>query len=60
MLAFLSYQTDDKIVAGHVAKLLGSLGVDTFTAHDDIEVSLEWRRELLRKIAAADLQQLYS
>ena len=32
MLAFLGYQTDEKAVAGHVAKLLGSLGIDTFTA----------------------------
>jgi hypothetical protein len=53
MLAFLSYQTEERIVAGQVAKLLTSLGVDTFTAHDDVEVSLEWRGELLKKIGAA-------
>jgi hypothetical protein len=55
MLAFLSYQTKERTVAGQVAKLLTSLGVDTFTAHDDVEVSLEWRGELLKKIGAADL-----
>src|SRR5579863_2997352 len=55
MLAFLSYQTDEKTVAGQVAALLTSLGVNTFTAHEDIEVSNEWRGELLSKIAAADL-----
>ena len=55
MLAFLSYQTDEKAVAGQVAKLLDSLGIDAFTAHDDIEVSQEWRAELLKQIGAADL-----
>src|SRR5260370_16212377 len=55
MLAFLSYQTEEKAIAGHVARLLNSLGVATFTAHDDIEVSIEWRGELLKKIGAADL-----
>jgi hypothetical protein len=55
VLAFLSYQTDEKTIAGKVASLLGSLGVETFTADDDIEVSFEWRGELLKKIAAADL-----
>jgi hypothetical protein len=55
MLAFVSYQTEERIVAGRVANLLESLGVTPFMAHEDIEISDEWRLELLRQIDNADL-----
>jgi hypothetical protein len=39
MRAFLSYQNEDREVAGWVARLLDSIGVASFMAHEDIIVS---------------------
>lgn len=55
MYAFLSYQTGEKEVAGEVRDLLLSLGIKSFTAHDDIEVSEEWRQKILEELGKADL-----
>ena len=55
MYAFISYQTDDKLVAGKVKDLLEGLGVSTFMAHEDIVVSEEWRLKILEEIGKADL-----
>ena len=55
MLAFMSYQTEDRHMAAAVAKLLMSLGVGCFMAHEHIEVSVQWRDEILRQIGLADL-----
>ena len=43
MYAFVSYQTDDKVVAGKVKAVLEGLGIPAFLAHEDIGVSEEWR-----------------
>jgi len=55
MRAFLSYQNEDREVAGRVAQLLDSIGVVPFMAHEDIDVSEEWRLQLLRELATTDL-----
>lgn len=55
MLAFMSYQTEDRLVAASVAQLLGGLGIQTFMAHEHIEVSVQWRDEILRQLGLADL-----
>src|ERR1700740_414160 len=55
MLAFMSYQTEDRHMATAVAQLLMSLGVGCFMAHEHIEVSVQWRDEILRQIGLADL-----
>ncbi|HEX3876807.1 MAG TPA: toll/interleukin-1 receptor domain-containing protein [Bryobacteraceae bacterium] len=55
MLAFMSYQTEDRAVAAAVAKLLERIGVQAFMAHEHIEVSAQWRDEILRQLAAADI-----
>ena len=55
MRAFLSYQNEDREVAGRIARLLDSIGVASFMAHEDIIVSEEWRLQLLRELAATDL-----
>ncbi|MCP1830711.1 hypothetical protein J2R76_007411 [Bradyrhizobium sp. USDA 4532] len=55
MLAFMSYQTADREIAAGVAQLLGTLGVQSFMAHEHIEVSVEWRDEILRQLGLADL-----
>ncbi len=53
--AFLSYQTGDREVARELKGLLAPSGVDAFLAHEDIEVSYEWRRTLLRELARANI-----
>jgi TIR domain len=55
MLAFMSYQTEERAVAASVAALLETLGVRSFLAHEHIEVSAQWRDEILREIGLADL-----
>ncbi|WP_271528809.1 toll/interleukin-1 receptor domain-containing protein [Bradyrhizobium sp. CCBAU 25338] len=55
MYAFMSYQTEDRFVAANVAGLLETLGIRSFMAHEHIEVSIQWRDEILRQIGLADL-----
>lgn len=55
MRAFLSYQTTDKEVAARVAALLAEFDCTAFMAHEHIEVSEEWRIQILKELEAADL-----
>jgi hypothetical protein len=55
MLAFMSYQTQDRQMAAQVAALLMKFGVKSFMAHEHIEVSVEWRSEILQRLGLADL-----
>lgn len=47
---FLSYHHEDKGLAGKIRNLLVKKGVDVFLAHEDIEVSDEWRAEILKHL----------
>lgn len=53
--AFLSYQTADKDVAGQVKRLLAEADIEAFLAHEDIDVSVEWRLKILEKIGKANI-----
>jgi hypothetical protein len=55
MRAFMSYQTADKEIAARVAAILQEFDCTAFMAHEHIEVSGEWRLEILREIETADL-----
>jgi hypothetical protein len=55
MRAFLSYQTTDKAVAGEVKKILEGLNIESFLAHEDIEVSAEWRLAIIQELMACDI-----
>lgn len=55
MYAFISYQTADKIIAGKIKILLAEVGIPSFMAHEDINVSEEWRLKILEEIGKADL-----
>jgi TIR domain len=55
MHAFLSYQTDERAIAARVSDLLSKFGITSFMAHEHIEVSVEWRIEILRQLGFADL-----
>jgi len=47
---FLSYSHADRNLAGEVAKLLEEKGIDVFLAHEDINISEEWREEILKHL----------
>ena len=53
--AFLSYQTNDKLVAAQIKSLLFRVGIEAFMAHEDIAVSEEWRVKILEEIGKADI-----
>ena len=53
--AFISYQTADRAAAGILKVALARVGILAFLAHEDIEVSEEWRRRILEEIRKADL-----
>jgi hypothetical protein len=51
--AFISYQTADKKIAGEIKEILKAQGIESFLAHEDIDVSDEWRTEILNQIRKA-------
>jgi len=53
--AFLSYQTADKQIAGALKKLLDRLNVQSFLAHEDIDVSAEWRLAIIQELTVTDI-----
>jgi hypothetical protein len=55
MRAFMSYQTDERAVAALVSNLMADIEVTSFMAHEHIEVSAEWRIEILHQLRLADL-----
>lgn len=55
MYAFISYQTADKVAAGQLQLLLGEIGIGSFLAHEDIQVSEEWRLKIMEELGKADL-----
>jgi hypothetical protein len=55
MRAFMSYQTVDKEAAARVARVMTEFDCTAFMAHDHIEVSEEWRLEILTELEVADL-----
>lgn len=55
MHAFISYQTQEKLVAAQVKNILSAASITSFMAHEDINVSEEWRLKILDEIRRADL-----
>ena len=55
MRAFMSYQTADKLVAARIAAFLDKMGCTAFMAHENIEVSEEWRVQILKELGEADI-----
>jgi hypothetical protein len=48
--AFVSYSTIDKVVGGQVKSLLEGHGMDCFLAHEDLEISDEWKLRILDEL----------
>ncbi|MDM8564248.1 toll/interleukin-1 receptor domain-containing protein [Candidatus Halobeggiatoa sp. HSG11] len=55
MHIFISYQTKDKIIASKVKDIFTKVGFTPFMAHEDINVSEEWRVKILQEIGKANI-----
>lgn len=55
MHAFMSYQMQDRVFAANVRDVIAPLGITSFMAHDDLNVSEEWKARILQELKKADL-----
>lgn len=53
--AFISYSTEDKILAGLAKEGLEKYGLETFLAHEDIEPASEWQQTILENLESTDV-----
>ena len=53
--AFISYSTKDKVSASKIRECLEIYGIKTFLAHDDIEVSEEWKDRIVSELTSANV-----
>ena len=51
---FISHLTDDKLFAGDLKRVLGTLGISCFVAHEDIEPTKVWQDEIVKALASSD------
>ena len=51
---FISHLTKDKIAISNLKKCLVHYGIDCFVAHEDIEPSKEWVKEIKKALMSAD------
>jgi len=52
---FLSYSSEDKILAGKIKDYLEQFHVRVFLAHEDIEPTKEWQEEILHNLNDCDV-----
>ena len=52
---FISHLTDDKLFAGDLKRVLGTLGISCFVAHEDIEPTKVWQDEIVKALASSDV-----
>ena len=55
MNAFISYSYSDRKYAGQTKKVLKEVGVSAFLAHEDLEVSEEWKKRIIEELKTCDL-----
>jgi len=53
--AFISYSTADKKVAGQIKSVLEDISVGAFLAHEDINISQEWKERIVQEIDDSDI-----
>ncbi|MBQ6284273.1 MAG: toll/interleukin-1 receptor domain-containing protein [Bacteroidales bacterium] len=51
---FISHLTKDKVPVSFLKRCLSNYGIDCFVAHEDIEPSKEWIKEIKRALRSAD------
>ena len=55
MRAFISYSHADRQYGAQAKAVLAEVGIDAFLAHDDLEVTDEWRARILDELRSCDL-----
>ncbi len=55
MDAFISYSSQDKLIAHATKKALTNAGFTAFLAHDDLQVSEEWRDSIIDELKVASI-----
>jgi hypothetical protein len=55
VLVFLSYATTDRHLAAEVSSFFIQCGLETFMAHEHIEVSHQWQDTIMEKLDEADI-----
>ena len=55
MKAFISYSTREKEYGGKIKTILDDIGVESFLAHDDLNVSEEWKRRILSEVKSCQI-----
>jgi len=55
MIAFISYSHVDREYARQAKQVLEEVGVTAFLAHEDLEVSEEWKERILEELKICDL-----
>lgn len=50
---FISYATEDKILAGKIKAGLESIGINAFLAHEDVEPTALWRDKIISDLKSA-------
>jgi len=51
---FISHLTKDKLLAVDLKRVLGTLGISCFVAHEDIEPTKVWQDEIVKALITAD------
>ena len=54
-IAFISYSNEDCEIGQEVKTTLRAVGIEAFLAHDDLEVSEEWKRRIIQELERCDL-----
>lgn len=52
---FISYHTSNKQMAGKIKKFFDEKKIESFLAHEDIEVSQEWREVILKELSKSTI-----
>ena len=53
--AFISYSHKDREYGGQAKVVLNKVGIDAFLAHDDLDVSEQWKRRILEELGRCNL-----
>ncbi len=55
MKVFISYSTTDKKIAKNVKDVLNEYRIEGFLAHEDIDVSQEWKNRIIQELSESNV-----
>jgi hypothetical protein len=53
--AFISYSTRDKLYGAQIKRILEAYAIECFLAHEDLEVSEEWKSRIFEELQRCDI-----